>query len=80
MTGADPNDDRPARKLTQGELSRPLRPFEIRPKTIWPPQRRPEIRSRRGYLRSQFEAAWRAYCPPADTPTQQSKIIRLVHS
>src|SRR5262249_17915706 len=28
-----PNDDRPPRKLTQGELSRLLRPFGIRPKT-----------------------------------------------
>ena len=35
-----PNDDRPPRKLTQGELSRLLRPFGIRPKTIWPTRRR----------------------------------------
>ncbi len=64
-----PSDDRPPRKLTQGELSRMLRPFGIRPKTIWPARRRPGDRSSRGYLRSQFEAAWRAYCPSADTPT-----------
>jgi hypothetical protein len=31
----------------------------------------------RGYLRSQFETAWCAYCPSADTPTQPSKIISL---
>jgi len=72
-----PNDDRPARKLNQPELARLLRPFSIRPKTIWPAQRKPDSRSSRGYLREQFEAAWAAYCPPADTPTQSSKIIHL---
>jgi Protein of unknown function (DUF3631) len=64
-----PNDDRPPRKLTQGELSRLLRPFEIKPKTVWPPGPRFEAKSRRGYLRVQFEAAWRSYCPGTDTPT-----------
>jgi hypothetical protein len=72
-----PNDDRPPRKLTQGELSRLLRPFGIRSKTIWPARRRPGDKSSRGYLSSQFEKAWRAYCPLPDTPTQPSKIIRL---
>ena len=72
-----PNDDRPPRKLTQGELSRLLRPFGIWPKTIWPAHRRPGDKSSRGYLRSQFEAAWRAYCLPSDTPTQPSKTIGL---
>jgi hypothetical protein len=71
------NDDRPPRKLTQGELSRLLRPFGIRPKTIWPTRRRLGDMSCRGYSRSQFETAWRAYCPSADTPTQPSKIISL---
>jgi hypothetical protein len=72
-----PSDDRPSRKLTQGELSRLLRPFDIRRKTIWPVHRRLGDKSSRGYLRSQFEATWRAYCPSADTPTQPSKIISL---
>jgi hypothetical protein len=72
-----PNDNRLGRKLTQGELSRLLRPFHIRPKTIWPAQRRPCDKSARGYLRCQFEAAWRAYCPSPDTPTQPNKITRL---
>ncbi len=40
-----PNDDRPPRKLTQGELARMLRPFDIRPRTIWPAQRRPAIKA-----------------------------------
>ena len=72
-----PSDDRQPRKLTQGELSRLLRPFGIRPKTIWPVRRRLGDKSSRGYLRSQFEAAWGSYCPPADTPTQPSKVIKL---
>ena len=71
-------DDRPPRKLNQSELARLLRPFEIGPtRTIWPEPRRPESKSFRGYYRSQFEAAWAAYCPPADTPTQANKIINL---
>jgi len=72
-----PNDDRAPRKLTQSELARLLRMFQIRPKTIWPAQRRPADKSKRGYLRSQFEAVWRAYCPIADTSPQSNKIIHL---
>ena len=49
------NDDRSPRKLTQGELSRLLRPFGIRPKTIWPARRQPGDRSAKGYLRVDFE-------------------------
>jgi hypothetical protein len=36
-----PQDDRPPRKLSQSELARLLRAFDIRPRTIWPAQRRP---------------------------------------
>jgi hypothetical protein len=71
------NGDRQPRKLTQSQLAQLLRSFRIRPKTIWPAQRQAGDRSSRGYMRSQFEAAWDAYCPPADTPTHPSKIIRL---
>jgi hypothetical protein len=71
------SDDRPPRKLTQSELARLLRPFGIRPKTIWPAQRRPGDKSKRGYARTQFEAAWRAYTPAASTPTQAGRIIGL---
>jgi Protein of unknown function (DUF3631) len=72
-----PHDDQSPRKLTQNELSRLLRPFGIRPKTVWPARRRLGDKSGRGYFRSQFEQAWRAYCPSADTPAQPSKIIEL---
>jgi hypothetical protein len=68
-------DDQQPRKLTQGELARLLRPFGIRPRTIWPA---PRNRSAQGYLRAQFEEAWRSYCPEANTTTQSSKIKQLV--
>jgi hypothetical protein len=71
------NDDRPPRKLTQPQLAQLLRPFGISSRTIWPPRRRPSDKSSRGYLQSQFEKAWRAYCSTADTPTQPSKIMAL---
>jgi Protein of unknown function (DUF3631) len=73
-----PHDDRPPRKLTQSELARLLRPFGIRPHTIWPAQRRAGAKSSKGYSRSQFEAAWAAYCSPAGTPAQPRKIIHLL--
>jgi hypothetical protein len=75
-----PKDDRPPRKLSQSELALLLRPFRIQPKTIWPLHRQPGSRSYRGYMRSWFEAAWAAYCPPADTPTHVNKIIHLPRS
>jgi putative DNA primase/helicase len=71
------NDDRPPRKLTQPQLALLLRPFGIGSRTIWPLQRKPSDKSSRGYLQSQFELAWRAYCFAADTPTQPSKIMEL---
>jgi hypothetical protein len=74
------NDDRPGRKLTQTELAELLRPFGIRPKTIWARNRVPGDKSSRGYMRSAFEKVWRAHCPPADTPTQPSKHKELLRA
>ena len=74
------NDDRSPHKLTQSELACLLQPFGIRSKTIRPLARKPGDRSCRGYTRDQFEAAWAAYCPTADTATQPSKIIGLPRS
>jgi hypothetical protein len=71
-----PSDDRLPHKLTRSELAA-LRPFRIRSNNIWPKQRRPGDRSKRGYLRSQFEAAWRSYCSQEDTPPQGSNIRYL---
>jgi hypothetical protein len=75
-----PNDDRPSRKLNQSELARLLRRFQIRPRTIWPANRQPGDRSSRGYMRSQFEQVWSAYCSEADTPTHTMKIKKLARS
>ena len=72
----DWRDERPDRKLTQGDLGRLLRPFHIKPKSIWPAERTTTSRSRKGYTRDQFEAAWRSYCP-GGTPAQPRKFIRL---
>jgi hypothetical protein len=71
-------DDRQPRKLSQGELTRLLAPFGIRPRSIWPPRRTSESRSAKGYLRRDFEKAWRAYCgSPDGTPAQPTSIRRL---
>jgi hypothetical protein len=70
-----PNDDRPPRKLNQYDLSRQLRPFNIRPRTV-----RFSDGTSRGYLRAWFESAWAAYCPPSDTSTQSSKVIHLAQA
>src|SRR5262245_7254639 len=70
-------DDRPARKLSQSELARLLRPFSIRPHVIWPANRMPGDKSFRGYLRSKFESAWAAYCFSPVTPSQASNDIHL---
>jgi len=73
-------DEHP-RKLTQGAIATLLRPFGIRPRNIWPLRRTPTDTSVRGYMRSWFEQAWRAYCDgeAADdgTAAQPSKVIRL---
>ena len=46
------------RPLSQGELALLLRPFRIRPRTIWPRR----ATSAKGYYRHQFKQAWRSYC------------------
>ena len=71
------NDGGPPHRLTGPELVELLGPFHIRSRTIWPPQRRPGDKSARGYLRTQFEAAWASYYQRADTATQPSKVIHL---
>jgi hypothetical protein len=73
-------DDQQPKKLSAGEMARLLRPFGIRPRSIWPAtaKHRKGVSSRKGYYRSQFEEAWRCYCDEAaGTPAQRSK-IRLI--
>ena len=70
-----PHDRR--RALTAGRLASMLRPFGIRPRSIWPPGPRDGGKSQKGYLRAQFEAAWSRYCPKAGTTAQPKNIRRL---
>jgi hypothetical protein len=67
------------RKLTQGALATLLKPFGIRPRKFWSPNRTNTSKSYRGYFRSDFEAAWRSYCDADGTPAQPSNIRKLVH-
>jgi hypothetical protein len=72
------NDQGKPHPLTTGELSRLLRRFPIRARTIWPIPRLPDSKSYSGYYRADFEEAWRIHCPPEnDTSTPASKIIAL---
>ena len=66
--------------VTTGDIGRLLRPFNIRSKTIWPPQRRQGTKSEGGYYRWQFEAAWASYCQLTATPPHMSKIRYLSRS
>ena len=73
-------DDQQPKKLSTGEMARLLRPFGIRPRSIWPAamKRRKGSSSRKGYYRSQFEEAWRRYCDePAGRPAQNNKIAYI---
>jgi hypothetical protein len=68
-------DDQTPRKLSQGEMARLLRPFGIRPRSIWPQARRRKgSSSQKGYYRAQFESAWARYCSPAGTTAQASNV------
>jgi hypothetical protein len=66
-------DDGNPHKLRQGELAAMLRLFGIRSRST----RKPGMSSRKGYLREQFEEAWRAYCPATGTPAHSGKIKHL---
>ena len=68
-------DDQQPRKLSEHTLAALLKPFQIRPKKHRPSYRDPI----RGYFRSDFEPAWRAYCDRAGTP-EHSRNIRYLHS
>jgi hypothetical protein len=75
-----PKDDRPPHKLNQSELARLLRPFNIRPRSIWPAHRRrsdKHLKSQKGYWCADFEKAWGAYCPGTGTPAHAGEVIPL---
>ena len=72
-----PLDNQVPHKLSPGSLALMLAPFKIRPKTIWPLRRGAGDESAKGYVRSQFEAAWSSYCHEGGTPSQASNIRHL---
>jgi hypothetical protein len=54
-----------------------LHDLDIAPMSIWPVPRMPDSKSRKGYLRRQFEAAWAAYCHSDDgRPTHDLWVLR----
>jgi hypothetical protein len=63
--------------LTDSDLALMLKPFRIRPRSIWPAHRTPESRSSKGYRRGDFETAWRKYCADDGTASQASNIRSL---
>jgi hypothetical protein len=72
------HDNHAPRRLGQAELAKLLKPFGIRPRSIFPPGgRQARGSSRKGYRRSQFIGAWAAYCPAAGTPAHGGKIKYL---
>jgi hypothetical protein len=67
-------DDQQPRRLTQPQLSKLLGPFGIKSRVFWPSgMPRPTAKSKRGYYRTQFEAAWASYCY-GDTPSQPRSV------
>jgi Protein of unknown function (DUF3631) len=71
-------DDQQPRRLSVGEMARLLRPFGIRPRSVWPmAKRRKTSSSRKGYYRSEFERAWTQYCEPAGTTAQAGKVAYI---
>jgi hypothetical protein len=63
--------------LTDSDLALMLRPFRIRPRSLWPKNRTSESRSNKGYRRVDFESVWRRYCAEDGTPAQVSNIKAL---
>ena len=59
--------DRSPHRLRNSELRAMLRTFGIESRNVWPMRGAPGDRSGRGYYRSDFEAAWRAYCGEGET-------------
>jgi hypothetical protein len=59
-------DNQEPKLLTLAAMTKMLADFQIRTKTIWPRRRTAESKSRRGYLKSQFERAWASYCDDQD--------------
>jgi hypothetical protein len=77
------HDNLMPRPLSQSQLSNLLRPFGIAPRPLWPAGPRAGLKSRRGYLRHQFEAAWGSYVDleerdEEDTSRASRPLLRLL--
>jgi hypothetical protein len=70
-------DDQQPRPLSQGQLALILKPFGIRPRSIWPRGRQPGSKSRKGYFAAQFTRVWQQYCSEDGTPAQRSNVRHL---
>jgi hypothetical protein len=66
-------------RLRNSELRAMLRAFGISTRSIWPEKGKPGDHSGKGYYRTDFEAAWRAYCDEAegDETGKPAKVISL---
>jgi Protein of unknown function (DUF3631) len=71
------NDKGQPHEITSAELSRLLKRFGVRSRSLFPLPRAPDSKSFRGYMRSSLETAWRVHCSESETPTHSSKIIAL---
>ena len=79
---ARPRWTRLPRPLTPPELATLLRPFGIKPRTVWPARRQSGDKSSRGYLRADFEGSWAAYCDRRHASTgKRNHLLRanLIH-
>jgi len=63
---------------SEATLASLLKAFHIRSRSVWPTGRSADSKSRKGYYRTDFEAAWQAYCPRDGTPAQPNvfKLLR----
>jgi hypothetical protein len=68
--------DQQPHRLKDTELALMLKEFKIRSHTIWPENRTADSKSAKGWRRSQFEAAWRAYCADEDGTTSHPSNVR----
>ena len=71
-------DDQQPRKLSAGEMARLLRPFGIRPRSVWPAgKRHKNASSHKGYWRAQFESSWARYCESGGTTAQTANVTYI---
>ena len=68
--------NRTPHKLRESELRAMLRPLGIVTRSVWPGKGKPGDHSGKGYYRSDFEAAWRAYCEGEETG-KPAKVVTL---